>query len=195
MKYPIEQHKEIPTECMSCSVMGCGGKKDPVEDYGTLYAFYGTAQDRNQASFGLALTKAGEGKKILFYSFIKKEEEGMDAILEQIPAVNHVPTLPTKRFAFMMEEEEKEEAKKSIEQKLEELFALSKEYDMLVLNDVFYAISMGLLEEEKLVRCLRTRPQHLDVVMTGKEAPEKILSMAEYVTKLEQIRHPKFVFE
>lgn len=194
MKYPIEQHKEIPTECMSCSVMGCGGKKDPADEYGTLYAFFGTAQDRNHASFGLALTKAGEGKKVLFYSFIKKEEEGMDAILEQIPTVDHVPTLPTKRFVFMMEEEEKEEAKQSNEQKLEELFALSREYDMLVLDDVFYVISMGFLEEEKLIQCLKTKSQQLDVVMTGKEAPEKVLSMAEYVTKLDQIRHPKFIF-
>lgn len=118
----------------------------------------------------------------------------MDAILEQIPTVDHVPTLPTKRFVFMMEEEEKEEAKQSNEQKLEELFALSREYDMLVLDDVFYVISMGLLEEEKLIQCLKTKSQQLDVVMTGKEAPEKVLSMAEYVTKLDQIRHPKFMF-
>lgn len=194
MRYPIEQHREIPEECMSCSVMGCGGKKDPAEDYGILHVFCGTAQDRNQASFGLALTKAGEGKRVLFYSFIKKEEEGMDAILEQISAVTLVPTLSTRHFAFMMEEEEKAEVREKNIQKLEELFDLSREYDVLVLNDVFYAISMGLLEEDRLVQCLRTRPQHLDVVMTGKEASEKIWNMAEYVAKIDQIRHPKFVF-
>lgn len=192
MKYPIDQDKDIPVECQSCTQM-CAGRPDPAEKSGMIYVFCGTSQDRNQASTGLVLEAAGEGKKVLLYSFIKKDEDGTDKVLNLIPGLTKVLPLPYKRFAFMMDDEEREEQKRQNEEKLAELFELAGSYDMLCLYDVFYAVSMGLLGQETLIDQLRKRPQTLDVVLTGREAPDRLLAMAEYVTEVNQVRHPRFV--
>ncbi len=188
-----EEYADMPATCRSCTVAGCGGSsKDAM---GSNYVYYGYGKGKLNMSLGAALRAADAGYKVLMYQFIKtssgivygkadsvKEGEA----LRQLTGITKIPTIPLKRYLFMLSEEEKIEARKANDQKLDELVELAKSYDMLVLDEALYAVEMGVLSEEKLLYWMRRKPCHLELVITGRTPTKKILTMAEFVTEVKQ---------
>ncbi|MGI6102097.1 MAG: cob(I)yrinic acid a,c-diamide adenosyltransferase, partial [Bacillota bacterium] len=51
-------------------------------------------------------------------------------------------------------------------------------------------LDLGMLSCEEVIECLKERPQHVEVVLTGRKAPKAILDMADLITEMRCIRHP-----
>ena len=188
-----EEYADMPATCRSCTVAGCGGSSE--DTMGSNYIYYGYGKGKLNMSLGAALRAADAGYKVLMYQFIKtssgivygkadsvKEGEA----LRQLTGITKIPTIPLKRYLFMLSEEEKIEARRVNDQKLDELVEQAKSYDMLVLDEVLYAVEMGVLSEERLIHWMRRKPCHLELVITGRTPTEKILAMAEFVTEVKR---------
>jgi len=67
---------------------------------------------------------------------------------------------------------------------------LSDEYDLVVCDEVNYALSYGLLPVEMVLATLAQKPQRLHVILTGRDAHEKIIEIADLVTEMREIKHP-----
>ena len=67
---------------------------------------------------------------------------------------------------------------------------LSGKYQMVVLDEINYAIDYELLEEKKVVKFLRTRPMNFHLVLTGRNASQKLIQLADLVTEMKNIKHP-----
>ena len=52
------------------------------------------------------------------------------------------------------------------------------------------AYGYGLVPREEVVRFLKEKPEHLEVVMTGRDPDEAILSQADYISEIRAVRHP-----
>jgi cob(I)alamin adenosyltransferase len=63
-------------------------------------------------------------------------------------------------------------------------------YDMIILDELNYVLSYGLLPLELVLEAVRKRPANLHVVITGRGAPEELVGMADLVTEMRQIKHP-----
>ncbi len=185
--------EEFPEMCRNCTVAGCGGKSE--EAMGSNYIYYGPGKGKINMSLGAALQAAEQGYQVLMYQFVKtskgiaygkaEQVKTVDA-LGQFTGIKKIETIPTKRFLFMLSEEEKEEVKIQNDQKLDELMEMAKSYDMLVLDEALYAVEMGVLSEEKLVQWMRRKPCHLELVLTGRKPTERIRAMAEFVTEIKK---------
>lgn len=191
--FQTEEYGDIPIECMSCSVAGCGGKPDPKAELGSNYIYYGTGKAKQSMAVGAALRSAATGRKVLMYSFVMANdavEKDLSLLLNQIPMITKVAGTPAKRFLFMMSDEEKEENRAENDKKLDELAGMAKAYDVLILEEALYAIEMGVLTEDKVVNLLRRKPEHLDIILTGRKPTEKLLAMAEYASEIQKINNP-----
>ena len=62
--------------------------------------------------------------------------------------------------------------------------------DMLVLDEILVTCSLGLLDEEKVLQFLRTKPKKLEVVMTGRNPSQALIDMADYVSEICKRKHP-----
>ena len=71
---------------------------------------------------------------------------------------------------------------------LAELLRRSREFDMLVLDEVFAACRHGMIDEEELLVYLRGG--HPEVVLTGRDPDPKFCELADYVTEMRKLRHP-----
>ena len=67
---------------------------------------------------------------------------------------------------------------------------LSDEYDLVVCDEVNYALSYGLLPVATVLDTLARKPQRLHVILTGRNAPEELLEAADLVTEMREIKHP-----
>ena len=64
------------------------------------------------------------------------------------------------------------------------------EYDLLVMDESLGSCHKGFLDEELLIELLRNRPEHLEVVMTGRHPDDTLMDMADYVTEMHKVKHP-----
>jgi len=65
----------------------------------------------------------------------------------------------------------------------------SGEYDLVVLDEVNVAIHFGLIETEQVLKVLKNRTPGVEVVLTGRYAPEELVEIADLVTEMREIKH------
>jgi len=64
------------------------------------------------------------------------------------------------------------------------------EYDMVILDEVNYAIKFGLLEEKDVLDFIEQKPADVHLILTGRDATEQIIERADLVTEMKEIKHP-----
>ena len=67
---------------------------------------------------------------------------------------------------------------------------LSGAYDVVVLDEINYALGYGFLPLADVVEFLRNKPAMLHVVLTGRNAKPEIVEIADLVTEMRQVKHP-----
>ena len=66
----------------------------------------------------------------------------------------------------------------------------SRNFDLVILDEVNYAIDLGLINIEDIIELIKTKPDNLDVVLTGNNAKQEIIDLADLVTEMKEIKHP-----
>ncbi|HDS16224.1 MAG TPA: cob(I)yrinic acid a,c-diamide adenosyltransferase [Proteobacteria bacterium] len=67
---------------------------------------------------------------------------------------------------------------------------LSGEYDLVVCDEVNYALSYGILPVNRVLETLARKPPRVHVMLTGRDAPEALIEAADLVTEMREIKHP-----
>jgi cob(I)alamin adenosyltransferase len=65
----------------------------------------------------------------------------------------------------------------------------SNDYDLVILDELTYAITYGWIEETTVVETLRTRPARTNIVITGRGATERLIEIADTVTEMRKVKH------
>jgi len=66
----------------------------------------------------------------------------------------------------------------------------SGEYDIVILDEICGAINQGLIDVKEVVALARSRHPKTELVFTGRDAPKELIEIADYVSKVEAIKHP-----
>jgi cob(I)alamin adenosyltransferase len=67
---------------------------------------------------------------------------------------------------------------------------LSGRYDLIILDEINYVLGYGYIAADEVISVLQSRPEHVHVVLTGRNAPEEIVAIADGVTEMRDIKHP-----
>lgn len=161
-------------------------------DMGYMHLYTGDGKGKTTAAAGLAIRAAGSGAKVLFCQFLKGGETGEEQILSSLDTVCVRRKKEPLPFLWDMTGEEKEEVREWNEQTLAVIkdAVQNKRYDMIVLDEITYLCSYHLLEETELKELLKKASGRVEVVCTGRDAPEWMQDMADYVTEMKAVKHP-----
>jgi len=156
---------------------------------GLLVVFCGNGKGKTTAALGMALRAAGHGLKVLILQFIKGAWSYGE--LESLKRFEEVEIKPV-GSGFTWKKESLDEDARLARAGWEQAAGAIGEsrYDMIVLDELSYVLSYGLLPLESVLEVLENRPKGLHVVVTGRGAPEELVSMADLVTEMRQIKHP-----
>jgi cob(I)alamin adenosyltransferase len=66
----------------------------------------------------------------------------------------------------------------------------SGEYDLVVLDEFTYPLVYGWLPVDEVLEALRQRPEHVSVIITGRDAPRALIDFADTVTEMREVKHP-----
>ncbi|MGQ9572698.1 MAG: cob(I)yrinic acid a,c-diamide adenosyltransferase [Dehalococcoidia bacterium] len=66
----------------------------------------------------------------------------------------------------------------------------SGQYDIVVLDEMTYPMTYGWIPVDEVIEVLRQRPQGLHVIITGRDAPQELIDLADVVTEMREVKHP-----
>jgi len=160
---------------------------------GLVHVYTGDGKGKTTAALGLALRVVGAGGRVYFAQFLKSPEApcsemrgvevfGESFIIERFPG----------QFAPFTKAGSKERLKDSVEKALHKAGQILKEgkYDLVVLDEIFIVLKEDIIDEESLIRLLEERAENVEVVLTGRYAPERIIEYADLVTECRNVKHP-----
>jgi len=162
-------------------------------DKGLVVVYTGDGKGKTTAAMGLALRAAGYGRKVLVIQFVKTWFTGEKGDFELIPNVEFIQA--GRGFYKILgddlpEDEHVEAAQEALE--LAKAKITSGEYDVVVLDEIIGSVTGGLIELAEVLALVDTKPQQLDLVLTGhkgRELPE-LLERADLITEMVKVKHP-----
>lgn len=162
------------------------------KETGLVHIYYGDGKGKTTTGMGLITRAAGYGLRVLLYQFMKNNKTSERKILEKIENITIIDGLNQEKFSFQMTPEEKAERREFYREQFLKVtgLAVAEGYDVLFLDEAVYTISAGLLEEELVLGFLRTKPERLEVILTGNTPSEQLLECADYVSEIKKIKHP-----
>jgi cob(I)alamin adenosyltransferase len=160
---------------------------------GLVHVYTGSSKGKTTAAMGLAFRALGQGLKVLVVQFLKGENEsGEIKMLSEIPGAEIIRFPDQRHPLFCKEGCDIGELKKSITGgfALAREKVLSGEYDVAVLDEVNNCVKDGWLDVEEVVSLIREKPENVELVLTGRGCPERIIELADYATEMTVIKHP-----
>ena len=140
---------------------------------GLIQIYCGEGKGKTTAAIGQAVRSAGTGLSVIFSRFLKTEKSGELKILSGISGVTMIPCRKSFGFYNQMSSEEKEEAKTVYQEVLDKAVeaavrSAAIKDTVLVMDEIIATYGHGLIDREGLLHFLKTKPENLEVVMTGR---------------------------
>lgn len=170
-----------------------------METKGLVLINTGTGKGKTTAALGTAIRAWGDGQKVLILQFIKgawKYGE-LKAIETLGKAEGRIEIRPMgDGFVFHNkkdpENEERLAEKKELARRAWDMVrkeVMSGAWDLIVLDEINYAIHFGMLETEEVAGLIRERPVRLNMILTGRYAPKELIDLADTVTEMTLVKH------
>jgi cob(I)alamin adenosyltransferase len=158
---------------------------------GLIQVYTGDGKGKTTAAIGQAVRAYGRGWRVIVFQFLKKEggsgeQPALAGLRPPLPVrplgtgefiINRPPTL-----------EEIRRAEEGWDQVVEAMN--SREYDLVVVDELSHAMNTGLLKVDRVVADLGRKPEELSLVLTGRNMPEPVLTGADLITEMCLVKHP-----
>lgn len=156
-------------------------------EIGYVHVYTGNGKGKTTAALGLSLRAVCAGKKVFFGQFVK----GMD--YSELDAQKYLEGFSIKQFGrgCFIYNNPVEDDIKAARAGLEECRKIlaSGEYDVVVLDEINIALYYKLFTVGEVIEMLNGRDPKTEVILTGRNAPDEIIEIADLVTEMKEIKH------
>ncbi len=163
--------------------------RNKQQKQGLVIVITGNGKGKTTSAFGQALRAIGQGYKVLVVQFMKGRKYG-----EFKAAKDHLPNLTIRLSgldSFVMRDNPAPidielaqkgfaYARKAIE---------SGKYDMIILDEINVALDFKLLDLKEIIEVIKNKPAGVDLILTGRYAPQQIIKLADTVSEIKEIKH------
>ncbi|MUV59135.1 cob(I)yrinic acid a,c-diamide adenosyltransferase [Halogeometricum sp. CBA1124] len=185
------------------------------DEFGLVQAWWGDGKGKTTAALGMAFRAAGHGYRVHLLQFMKGGADSVEDVrgeynaIAALPGISHENTGHYGWKGLMDGSDDDEHAAKARAAfaRTTELADAAGEADltaplpldgppedgvhMLVLDEVLYAVEMGLVDEAEVLELVESKPADLELVLTGgHEEPTFLLDAADLVTEVRKVKHP-----
>ena len=168
-------------------------RKGDLMEAGLVQIYCGNGKGKTTAAIGLGVRAIGSNLKVIMIQFLKNNDTGECATLKSLEPQFKVFHFEKKRgFTWTLTEEEKVELKKEIAMaiKFAKKVMDTGECDLLILDEVLGAVATGYITEKELCDLIDDKSEQVELVLTGRDVPEEIAKRADYISKIEPVKHP-----
>lgn len=157
---------------------------------GLVEVYTGDGKGKTTAATGLAVRAIGAGLTVAFVQFVKGGPRSSElAVLEELGVV---VVRPAEHSTGLLAGGPTAEDARAVAEGWQwaSRAIASGHYDVVILDEINVALAHGLLSDGDVLDVLNGRPQHVEVVLTGRNAPRALLERADLVTEMRAEKHP-----
>jgi len=155
---------------------------------GLIQVYTGDGKGKTTAALGLALRAIGQNMKVIIIQFVK----GDKTCGEHLYASTHHDVKIVQLNTQSCFSEDKKQLKLAVGKTLD----LAKEtiingnYDIVILDEISVAINLKLIDIGEVMKLLEIKPESMELILTGRNAPDEIIRRADLVTEMIAVKHP-----
>jgi len=158
---------------------------------GLIIVNTGPGKGKTTAAMGTALRAVGNGMKVLMLQFLKGSWHYGELDAVKAFGDNFVMKQMGRGFVKVGGAETDPEDVRLVEEAWREAHdaIMSGKWDLVVLDEINYAITYGMLDPAKVAETLKQKPDRVHVILTGRNAHPTIIELADTVTEMKQVKH------
>ena len=162
----------------------------PRLERGMVEVYTGDGRGKTTAAIGLAFRAVGHGLRVHIIQFMKGDETYGEFISCRSHPAIEIEQFGRKEFVNLAEPStiDVELAREGLDRAREVLTA--GEADLVILDELNVAVGFGLVPVEDVIALLDLRPPHVELLITGRMAPQELLDRADLVTEMLEVKHP-----
>ena len=159
------------------------------KELGLVQVYTGNGKGKTTACLGLAFRASGRGLEVLMIQFLKPPENyGEHIAAEKIPNFTMLPLGLDHMVTDVSREKDIQISRETLQRAKEEIY--SGKYDLVILDEINNTLNWKLLEPEEVIDMLKGRPKNVEIVLSGRGAPDAIIEYADLVTEMKLHKHP-----
>jgi len=190
---------------LSCNILSCGfanslnpiflpsAQKIFLLTKGLVIVYTGKGKGKTTAALGMALRAVGYDHKVCMIQFIKGSWHYGEMTSSKRLEPEFELTAIGKGFVGIIDDKSPIEDHKKIAQealKVAQEKINSNVYNIVILDEINYAINLGLVSLKDVLDVISNRPDDVNLVLTGNHAKDEIIEKADLVTEMREIKHP-----
>jgi cob(I)alamin adenosyltransferase len=155
---------------------------------GYIHIFTGDGKGKTTAALGLAIRAAGYGMKTYIGQFMKGQHYG------ELTALRDHPFITIEQYGDVecvhreeITEKHTDQAQQGLKRARE--IMLSNQYDIIILDEINVAVWFDMISIHQVLELLNDRPDHVEIILTGRRAPEALIEIADLVSEIKEIKH------
>jgi cob(I)alamin adenosyltransferase len=157
---------------------------------GLLIVHTGKGKGKSTAAMGLAIRAIGNGMKVGIVQFVKGVwETGERAVLDRFPDLCTIKAMG-EGFTWDTQDRQRDIAAARAAWEYAKGLMADPSYRMVILDELNIVLRYDYLPLHEVLETLAARPDDLHVVVTGRNAKDELIDMADLVTEMTQVKHP-----
>ena len=164
------------------------------DQHGYIQVYTGDGKGKTTASLGLAMRALGRDWKVLIVMFTKGgndygELNSFRQLSDKIANNLTIVQAGLDRVIYKSNECEKDHKKIKKGWNLVKKAVKNDEYQLIIMDEANIAIDMGILDVDEVIKVLKSKPDEMEIVLTGRNAHPKIVEIAHLVSRIEPVKH------
>lgn len=164
---------------------------------GLVQVYYGDGKGKTTSALGTAIRALGNNYSVHLVQFMKNGASSLEQeIPGEISSLTKFDSFSVNRFGlgdWYVKGKNDESHKKNVGEAFTHLqdSILSADYDIIIADEILYAVQLGLLEESKVIDLIKSKPKDKELILTGSHvALPNIFVLADLITEVKKIKHP-----
>jgi len=160
---------------------------------GLVIVYTGKGKGKTTAALGIALRAVGYKHKVCMIQFIKGSWHYGEMTSSKRLEPEFELTAVGKGFVGIMDDKSPIEDHRMIAREALSIARKkinSKKYDIVILDEINYAVNLGLINLDEVIDLIQKKPANLNLVLTGNYATDEVINLADLVTEMREIKHP-----
>jgi cob(I)alamin adenosyltransferase len=164
-----------------------------MNEKGLIIVFTGDGKGKTSAALGIALRASGHKMYVSLVQFIKSaslsgEARAAERLLPELEFISLGKGFVNCCGSSTPLEEHRKAAREALEAARQRIH--SGGWDIVILDEINTAVSIGLLEIAEVVELVRSKPPKLHLVLTGRRAHPDVIALADLATEMRSLKHP-----
>lgn len=155
---------------------------------GYIQVYTGNGKGKTTAAFGQALRAVGAGLNVFIGQFVKGKTYNENQAVSKY--LNNITVQQYGLGCFIVDAPTDDDIK-AAQKGLKEMRKIIQKgnYDIVVMDEVNIALYFKLINVDEIVELMKIKPDHVELILTGRYAPDEIIEIADLVTEMKEVKH------